>query len=67
MDERNDNRNNTHAAFAELEAHIDVVFVFNNILEANDVGVIQGLLELNLGIELSPLEGLSASSWEREE
>ena len=44
------------AVVAELECHVDVVFVFEAFLETNDVGMLQGLVNLNFCIELRGIQ-----------
>ena len=40
------------AVVAELEGHVDVVFVFEAVLEADDVGVLERLVDLDFCVKL---------------
>lgn len=44
----------THLSRAVLEYNIDIVFVFEEMLEANHVFVRKRLMNFNLAVELEP-------------
>ena len=42
---------------AKFECHVDVLFVFETFLEPDDIGVLEGAVDLDFGVELSEARG----------